>query len=215
MNVNDKAKRILCFGDSLTYGRVPNKNLRYAPSKRWTGVLQADLGIDFEIIEEGLRSRTTDLDLDNARGRNGHSYFYSALLTHLPLDLLILMIGTNDLQEKLNRTVADSTKVLERYLSDLEEACEEFEMLKPKVLLLAPPIIDETHLKPNTVFKGAGEKSKHFAQAYSDFAQKHHLHFFDTSTVVSPDLADGVHLSEESNILLGEEVAIQVQKIFG
>ena len=75
MNTNPRLTRILCYGDSNTWGKAPDlQNLhRYTAQERWTGLLQAKLGDQYEVLEEGLNSRTTDLDdLDPAKpGRNG------------------------------------------------------------------------------------------------------------------------------------------------
>src|SRR4029453_12146227 len=106
-------KRILCFGDSLTWGWMPIKEVvpttRYPFEQRWTGVAAAQLGANFEIIEEGLSGRTTDLDDPTDPRLNGSTYLPSALATHLPLDLVILLLGTNDTKTYFNRSAYDIT----------------------------------------------------------------------------------------------------------
>ena len=93
-------KRIMCFGDSLTWGWIPVRDgsptLRYPFEQRWAGAMLNDLGPDYEVIEEGLSARTTDLDDPVDPRLNGSAYLPSALASHLPLDLVIIMLGTND-----------------------------------------------------------------------------------------------------------------------
>ena len=90
-------RTILCFGDSNTWGDPPGGNGRFAWHERWTGILQSSLGDGFRVIEEGLCGRTTCFDDPFSPNRNGLAYLTVALETHCPLDLLIIMLGTNDL----------------------------------------------------------------------------------------------------------------------
>ena len=107
-------KRILCFGDSNTRGYIPNSNyLRFSENERFPKLLQKVLGEEFEVIEEGLNSRTLVSDdlRKNKEGRNGSKYLIPCLDTHDPIDLVVLMLGTNELKEKYNHT----TKELENF----------------------------------------------------------------------------------------------------
>ena len=90
-------KRILCFGDSNTYGYRPDTGERYPEDIRWTGILKNRLrerGI--EIIEEGLVGRTTVFEDSLRMGRRGIDYLVPLLESHAPIDKLVLMLGTND-----------------------------------------------------------------------------------------------------------------------
>ena len=101
-------KRIMCFGDSLTWGWIPVAEgvptTRYPADVRWTGVLQSELGSGFLVIEEGLSARTTMLSDPTDPRLDGSAYLPSALASHLPLDLVILMLGTNDTKAYFHRT---------------------------------------------------------------------------------------------------------------
>src|SRR6478672_7408743 len=113
MTTNPDAKRILCFGDSNTWGRIPHVPGRYPVNVRWTGRLQKLLGDNFEIIEEGLGSRTTDLNYAKKPGRNGRAYLTPCLDSHNPLDVVVIMLGTNDAKIEFNRNAQDIALAVE------------------------------------------------------------------------------------------------------
>src|SRR5689334_11654512 len=96
MNTNKAAKTILIYGDSFTFAKIPG-GLRYDCETRFTGVLQKELGKDYEVIEEGLRGRTVSGENSFFPYRNGLEQFGPIIGSHLPLDLLVLFLGTNDL----------------------------------------------------------------------------------------------------------------------
>jgi lysophospholipase L1-like esterase len=87
-------KTILCYGDSNTWGYAPGTGKRYLRHERWTGVLQQLLGSNAVVIEEGLNGRTTTLDDPTKPFRNGKDYLIPCLDSHAPLDLVVLMLGT-------------------------------------------------------------------------------------------------------------------------
>ncbi len=97
-------RRVMCFGDSNTWGLVPvatPPSVRHPRAQRWPHVMAAALGGDVTVIEEGLNGRTTDAadplaPLLGGAGLDGSAYFPAALASHLPLDLVIIMLGTND-----------------------------------------------------------------------------------------------------------------------
>ncbi len=95
-------KNILCFGDSNTWGYIPISGGRYSETERWPRVLQEKLGQNFHIIEEGLNSRTIASKMPNRPQRSGMELLPALLESHRPLDLIIVMLGTNDLQSFFN-----------------------------------------------------------------------------------------------------------------
>ena len=90
-------KTILCFGDSNTWGYNPENGQRFGPEERWTGILRNSLGEDYRVIEEGLNGRTTLWDDPIAGFKNGLDYLMPCLESHMPFDLITIMLGTNDL----------------------------------------------------------------------------------------------------------------------
>jgi lysophospholipase L1-like esterase len=199
MNINPNAKRILCFGDSNTWGYVPATGKRYPVGIRWTSLLQEKLGNDYEIIEEGLNSRTTDIDDPKHKGKNGLTYLRPCLETHDPIDLIILMLGTNDMKERFNREPQRIAEGIENLIKDIKEYAIEEETIEPQVIIVSPPLVDETVEGVKEKYLGAGEKSTKLGQLYEEVAEKFNHKFIDISKVVSPSKKDGYHLEPESH----------------
>ena len=98
--------RILCYGDSNTWGYDPASGERFAADIRWTGVLRKVLASDrFEVIEEGLNGRTTVWDDPIEGQKNGRQYLIPCLESHRPLDLVVILLGTNDLKKRFSLSV--------------------------------------------------------------------------------------------------------------
>lgn len=209
MNSNPKALRILCYGDSNTWGYIPGTGERFESSLRWTGLLQKILGERFEIIEEGLNSRTTVLDDPKHEGKNGETYLKPCLQTHYPLDCVVLMLGTNDLKERFGRTVEQIAQGIEALIAIIQNV--EYNYGKePKIILLTPPWIDESIEGDSGNFRGAGEKSKQIGDLYKKVAEKHTIEFIDIAQLVSPSNIDGYHFDSESHKDIAKIVAEKI-----
>ena len=141
-----KIKRILCFGDSNTWGYNGIDESRFDENTRWTRLLQQHLGEDYEIIEEGLPGRTASIDDPIQEGMNAYDYIHPCLKSHSPLDLVIIMLGTNDAKERFNLTSFNIAQGIVR-LTHLQALTQDLNVsfldLKDKVTMAAP---DYTHL---------------------------------------------------------------------
>ena len=206
MNTNPNAKRILCFGDSLTFGSDHINNTRLDVNKRWTGVLQRMLGDKYEIIEEGLGGRTTEVDDPKHDGKNGLLYFKSTIASHIPLDLVIILLGTNDLKKKFNRAPQQIASSFERYHEAIKTACDKWGFKYTKVLLVAPPLVNEARALEHWGLDGAEEKSKQFGQEYKKVADKLGFEFLDLAPIAKPSEFDGTHLEAQENIKVAEAI---------
>jgi lysophospholipase L1-like esterase len=210
MNINPKATRILCFGDSNTWGRVPgDDNLaRYNSDIRWTGVLQKLLGNDYEVIEEGLNGRTTNHDSPNKAGKNGATYLFSCLESQNPLDLVILFLGGNDLKAKYNLFPEDIGNGIEKCIDIILDQGKTHSRQTPEILVVSPAVTIEKERirfgKKETDLLGANEKSKKLSAIYRDLATKHKLHFIDLSPHIESSSIDGIHLEKESHKRIAE-----------
>ena len=215
-------KTVMCFGDSLTWGWVPHDppvpSERFPREVRWTGVLADRLGDDYRVVEEGLNGRTTTADDPTDLRLNGSRYLPAALASHLPLDLVILMLGTNDTKAYFGRTPFDIATGMSVLVGQVLTSAGGVGTAypAPAVLVVAPPpltaISDPWFAM---VFGGGQEKSARLGEVYQRLASFLGVHFFDAGAVVTTDGVDGVHLSEQNNRDLGVALAAEVQRIVG
>lgn len=207
-------KRVLCFGDSNTWGYDPAIKNRFAPDVRWTGVLSATLGPDYTVIEEGLNGRTTVWDDPIEGYKNGRSYLIPCLETHRPLDLVVLMLGTNDLKKRFSLSAFDIAQGAAVLVREILISGSGYDLEAPKVLLMAPPpVVALTDFAE--MFEGAEPKSKGFARHYAAVAQLMGCAFLDAATVIVSSPIDGIHFEASEHARLGKAVAEQVKRIIG
>jgi lysophospholipase L1-like esterase len=213
-------KSILCYGDSLTWGWIPvvegAPTLRYPYRDRWTGAMAAQLGEGYHIIEEGLSARTTSLDDPNDPRLNGSSYLPTALASHLPLDLVILMLGTNDTKSYFNRPVYQIANGMAKLVGQIAASAGGVgtPYPAPKILVVAPPPLAALpHLFFQGMFEGGHEKTAALADQYRAMANFMKVDFFDAGSVTTTDGCDGIHFTVENNIALGKALAQKVMEI--
>lgn len=213
-------KRIMCFGDSLTWGWIPIKEgvptTRFAEDVRWTGVLAKELGENFHIIEEGLSARTTSLDDPTDPRLDGSAYLPSALASHMPLDLVIIMLGTNDTKAYFHRTPFEISAGMSKLVGQVLTSAGGVGTIypSPQVLIMAPPpLTPMSHPYFQSLFGGAHEKTGELAKHYGDLADFMKVHFLNAGDHISTDGIDGIHFTEENNRVLGTAVAAKVREI--
>lgn len=202
-------KHILCFGDSNTYGFNPLGG-RYDDSTRWTRVLAGLLGPDYLILEEGLNSRTTALDDPFEPYRNAMDYIIPCLQTHAPLDLTILMLGTNDMKDYFQPEVDKINKRLHRLTEII------LDVSQAPVLLVSPVHLGESEpgdpcadLYPAR----SVEVSRGLAAALQQTADDLGAAFLDAARYVSPSPADHVHLSLDGHRCLAHAFADKINEM--
>jgi len=179
---------------------------------RWTGVLQRELGENFDVISEGLNGRTTVWD-DPIKGeyRNGKKYLLPCLHTHKPIDLVILFLGSNDLKPMYNVTSMEIAQSVESLVNIIKKSETGPDMTSPEVLVIIPPPIlipkdikQMDYLIPE--YEKAVEKSKQFPETFTRVL-KGRCHLFDSSKYIKSSEIDGKHLDSESHAILGKELA--------
>lgn len=209
MNTNASVTRILCFGDSNTWGRSGSNASRYPANQRWTGLLQKKLGDAYEILEEGLCSRTTDIDDPdpNFPNRNGLEYLRPCLESQYPTDIVILWLGTNDLKTKFKRTAQDISNSISKLVRTIQEVGHTQNNKVPKIIVISPPLIKQEALKKGSQFSGSGEVSKQLASMLEHVSKDCGTAFLDLTKHVDPGEADGVHLELESHPIVAEKFA--------
>ena len=198
-------KRILCFGDSNTWGYIPDSNAeRYPPTVRYTRLLMENLGNQYEVIEEGLPGRTlmSDCFRELIGNRNGALAFGQIAYTHLPLDYILIMLGTNDLKTIHRKTVKECAKALENdYIRIINLKLNGKIKNNPKIIIVAPAIIGPDGANFDEI--GAKE-SLLFNKEYFEVAKRNGCLFVDNEGLEVG--SDSVHLTERSHRLLASKI---------
>lgn len=208
---------ILCFGDSNTHGTMPLPAQdvvdRHGPAVRWPGVMAAALGPGFRVVEEGLPGRTTVHD-DPIEGAhmNGLTALPMLVGSHSPLDIVVLMLGTNDLKTRFSVTAADIAASLERLVGTLRFLCTAPGRTQPKILLVAPPPIEEVDWLTEK-FVGGAAKSKGLGAAIRRSAERLGTAFLDAGEHIAVSPIDGLHYDAETHATLGRVMASAVREL--
>jgi lysophospholipase L1-like esterase len=199
-------KTILCYGDSNTWGYDPSTCDRYPEEVRWTSVLARELGDGYRVIAEGLNGRTTVWDDPIEEGRSGKSYLMPCLNTHRPIDMVVLMLGTNDLKQRFSAPAYDIARGAGLLLDMIRKSEAGPGGSAPQILLLAPPPLGRL-TEYAEVFAGGAEKSRQLARYYREQATLYRCRFLDTSDVIASSDIDGFHLEPAEHAKLGQAVA--------
>lgn len=217
-------KNVLCYGDSNVWGSVPHHcatsdpSLRYPEHVRWTSVLRDDLSDDYRVIEEGLSGRTTIYSVPDQWYKCGEPYLLPCLLSHRPLDLVVMMLGTNDLRLCYHADVEHPDKGVRRLIEIIQHCPECGTDAKPPKILLVSPIEIRKPTGRTDYFNDRGgeiciERARRFAPAYQQAAQELGCFFLDAALYGVPSEKDGLHLTHESHIALGHAIAKKVMDI--
>jgi len=209
-------KRILCYGDSNTWGHDPTTIdpksggfARYAEDVRWPGVMQAALGDGYFVCEEGLCGRTTVFEDPTHYGWNGYTHFEVAFKTCDPVDAIIFMLGTNDSKDMFNASADMITSGMQRLLRNCQNLMRDSMSADAKVIIACP-------LKPimagnGTYFYDFSEKStekiEKMHDTYKALAERSGCTFFDVNDFGVADPADGVHMDADSHRRVGLALA--------
>ncbi|MGN0395612.1 MAG: SGNH/GDSL hydrolase family protein [Coprococcus sp.] len=205
-------KEILCFGDSNTYGLIPKSGGRYPWGIRWTSILSERLGFaDYHVIEEGLCGRTTVFDDPLRYGRRGIQTFPTILESHNPVDIVIVMLGTNDCKTVYGATADVIGKGMGKIVDQIHTYAK-----SSKILIVSP-----IHLGEHIWEKGYDQEfsaesvkvSKKLADVYKELAERENAYFLDASAYVGPSDEDREHLNEEGHRIFAEAVYNKIKEI--
>lgn len=197
-------KKILCFGDSNTYGFIPQSGLRYDKNTRWTGILQSLCGSDFSIIEGGCNNRTAFVDNPAGAEQTGYKIL-PEYFTKDYFDIVVLAIGINDLQLFFKPTLKEFEQGIEKLIKITKD-------LSPnaKIILVCPSKLDLAGIKSgvfNYQFDEISvEKSYHLPQIYKKLAEKHACKLVDLNEIAKVSPLDGLHFSAESHKTIAENL---------
>jgi lysophospholipase L1-like esterase len=179
---------------------------------RWPCVLRDQLGNGYWLIEEGLNGRTTVWDDPIEGYKNGKTYLIPCLESHRPIDLIVLMLGTNDMKMRFSVSAYDIGKSIGALLDIIQKSNAGPNEDAPRVLLLSPPHFGKLTEKAE-MFAGAPEKARRLAEYYAAMAEEYSCHFMDTAELITASDLDGIHLEASEHLKLGKAVTERVRQI--
>ena len=215
-------KHIVCLGDSNTHGYCADPadcadgGIRFNESERWTRLLQEKLGDDYLVIEEGLSGRTTCFNDPLHEGLSALDYIYPCLKSHEFVDLLIIMLGTNDVKDRFASSAACVGIAMARLVKKAQ-ATECWGDKKPNILVVAPPPIGEgmlTSAVADTMGTGCVEKSRQLAHYYEEQCKLIGAHFLDAGKLGCEfNKVDFMHLTKKDHSTLASALAALVPEL--
>lgn len=217
-------KNILCYGDSNTWGNIAgsmNQELmlakRFNYDIRWTGVLQSLFGTDYHIIEAGLNGRTTFFDeIGIVRpSRNGLATLPGILEMHYPLDLVIFMLGTNDVKTQFNASPNRITQGIQQLIQYVKTSHLGPNFLAPQVMVIAPAPIFKVDLPAFNLFfdEASIAKSHDLATCYEALAKQEQVTFLDAEPFVKISFNDGIHIEADSHKNFAEAIMKKIKML--
>ena len=203
-------KRILCFGDSNTHGTNP-VGPRYGEDERWPMILQTLLGEDFRVIEEGFGGRTIAFD-DPVEGgyKSAMDYLPPCLMSHDPLDMVIVMLGTNDVKQRFAMSAPAIAQALAHLLRLVHLYATDARGEPSRVLVVAPPPVRPEVMKTRmagTFDARSIEVSEHLAEEYLRIARLMRCGYLNAADFCRASDEDGVHLAAAGRPALARGVA--------
>jgi lysophospholipase L1-like esterase len=205
---------IVAYGDSNTWGYDPAAGARFPAGVRWTGVMSRELGADFQVIEEGLNGRTSVFDDPIEPYRNGLTYLPPCLLSHAPLDLIIISLGCNDLKRRFSLSPNDIAQGVERLALMAKSYPVSPAGAPPAIIVAAPPPVVELTAFAD-MFDGAREKSLSLGARYRALAKLHAIGFVDAGEHIHCSALDGIHFEADQHAKLGRIMAGAVRERLG
>lgn len=203
---------IVCFGDSNTWGLNPGIG-RYDKDTRWTGILRNRYDGRYMIVEEGLNGRTANERDEDEPYLNGRDYAPACLLSHRPIDILIVMLGTNDVKVRYKKTadmIADSVYSLVSYMEDV------LRMHQPEnfsIIVVSPKAIDERAVNDGTFDYDSVKKSGSLGMLLEKKVKDKNWIYIDANTEEIKLSYDGVHLSKEGHAGLADIIEKNINHI--
>ena len=209
-------QHILVYSDSLSWGIIPTTRRRLPFDKRWPGVMEIALcssGNKVRVIEDCLNGRRTAWDDPFKPGRNSLVGLAQRIEIHSPLELVVLMLGTNDFQSMHEHNAWHSSQGILALITAIRTAPIEPGMPVPQILVVAPPAIQTPKGPIAPKFEGGERKCLGLAAAYRKVCEEADCHFFDAGSVITSSNVDGVHVDAEQHLTLGNELSQVVRPL--
>lgn len=212
MNTNPAALRILCYGDSNTWGADPFEDRRFGPSERWTGILQSRLGTEFEIIEEGLCGRTFKAIEPEKEYRSGITHLTAILHTHSPINYVIVMLGTNDLKSTFQLSSQTIAHHLEETVRLIQESGTGPSESEPEILIVCPaPVLNPESIDLDHRLEHAPKQSLELHGLFQAVAKRMSCSYLNAGDFISLEKTDGYHLDITHHTALAHKIADHIK----
>lgn len=205
--------QILIYGDSLSWGIIPGKRERWAFDERWPIIMEQQLGGKARVCEQSLSGRGTVFPEPFRPWRNGADYLEFEMQCHAPLNLVILALGTNDLQALHNVGPWESTQGLAFLIDKVQNWRGEPAGPPPQLLVISPPLITKPTGLMAEKFRGAEVKSAAQIKSFAALAKEKNCAFWDISSELVPSEIDGIHFDKETQRAFGLRAAEHVRNI--
>lgn len=201
-------KNILCYGDSNTWGAVPGILSRHPWDTRWPGVMAKELGEEYHVFEDGINGRRTVWDDPDNQCRNGLSGLGYALYRSKPLDLVIVMLGTNDFWHTDAQGYYEGISMLAKRILAANKCFPGTSdvFLGEPALLLVSPIT--RHPSRETY-----AESCKYAMYTERLAKELNVPWLDAAKYADASELDGCHMDAENHIRLGKAIAQMVKTL--
>jgi len=215
-------KTILCFGDSNTWGFPPDYEepdpvkARYPWQVRWPGVMQSILGKEYRIVEDAINGRTAFFNDPLSEFRNGAAAIDYAMLANMPVDLVTIMLGSNDVKIFFNAQPFIIGKGIETLIDKIRLGGYGPGGESPEILIIAPAKLPGSIVRTwvkNEFDEISVKKSEQLAEVYQEVAQRKECHFMNASDFVEANDKDALHLDEAAHAKLAEAVSEKVKEI--
>ncbi len=201
-------KRIVCYGDSNTWGYDIRTQKRFNDYERWTSLLQENLGSEYIVQEEGLNGRTTVFTDPLNEGLNGLEHLPTILKSHDPINTVVLMLGTNDCKQRYSATPENIADGLEQIIIKAK-SLDVWES-EPKILVVAPVTIQSgcySAIFAGEMGAGCVEKSEKLPRLFKKKAKMHKCLFWDCNEKLTASAIDHMHLDENAGQVFAEHIA--------
>lgn len=204
-------KKIICYGDSNTFGFNPANGSRYDSNSRWTGILSELLGDEFKIAEEGCNNRTGFFINPDGILQSGQKHLPQCLEKHKSFDIFILALGTNDLQKIFDI----DEKIAENGLTNIIKLIKKHNP-NARIIIVPPVVLTEDVLKGTFSYQFDEKSVKNsnlIQKKYAICAEKENCEIIDFNQYVTPSKIDGLHFDEMAHKIMAEQIANQINNI--
>ncbi len=217
-------KNILCYGDSNTWGFIPGSSnvslrlaKRYPYDVRWTGILQQQLGTDYRVIEAGLNGRNTSFDEVNSNrpSRNGLATLPLVMDMNYPLDLVVIMLGTNDTKLEIAASLAQTEQGMRDLIQCVQTSHFGPNFTAPNVMIMVPtPMLQvDADMFKSFYDENSVRQSEQFSDLYKNVAQAMGCYFLDAAAYATVNIAEGIHLDPPGHQALAQALAEKIKSI--